>query len=249
MGWFEHVFNYCERGLDPSFWAEPFNAVSNGAFLVTAGAGALTLRRSRAPGREPGQGRAERLALWGLVGLVAVIGLGSFLFHTFATRWALIADVAPITVFMVVYLGYALRVFIGLGRWVTGLAVAAFLMVGSGASRLACAVHQAAPGASVAATEPCFNGSLGYVPALVAMVVVGMLAQRKREAAAGKLLAAAVVFVVSVVLRTIDRDVCEATWLLGQVRGTHALWHLLNAVTLWLLLSAAIMEGRQGRQR
>ena len=28
------VYSYCERGGDPTFWAEPLNAISNGAFIV-----------------------------------------------------------------------------------------------------------------------------------------------------------------------------------------------------------------------
>lgn len=32
----EKLFLYCERAQDPSFWAEPLNAVSNAAFLIAA---------------------------------------------------------------------------------------------------------------------------------------------------------------------------------------------------------------------
>ena len=32
----EKIFIYCERGQDPSFWAEPLNAVSNAAFIIAA---------------------------------------------------------------------------------------------------------------------------------------------------------------------------------------------------------------------
>jgi hypothetical protein len=28
------VYSYCERGGDPTFWAEPLNAISNGAFII-----------------------------------------------------------------------------------------------------------------------------------------------------------------------------------------------------------------------
>jgi hypothetical protein len=178
------------------------------------------------------------LAIWLLIAAVAIIGIGSFLFHTFATRWALVADVAPITVFMLAYLAYALRIFVGLGWLAIGTALVAFLYVGSLASSLTCAGQQVVSG--IAEPEPCFNGSLGYAPALVAVIVIGGIAAGRRLAAGRKLLAAGAVFTVSVALRTIDRDVCVATELLGQSRGTHALWHVLNAATLYLLLSAAI---------
>ena len=32
----EKIFIYCERGQDPSFWAEPLNAVTNAAFILAA---------------------------------------------------------------------------------------------------------------------------------------------------------------------------------------------------------------------
>ena len=32
----EHVFLYCERGTSTALLAEPFNAASNGAFLLAA---------------------------------------------------------------------------------------------------------------------------------------------------------------------------------------------------------------------
>ena len=233
MSWSQQVFNYCERGLDPGFWAEPLNAVSNAAFILAAGAAGARLARL-AP--EHRSSAAERVALWLLVALVGAIGVGSFLFHTFATRWALIADVAPITLFMVAYLAYALRTFLGVGWVAIALILPAFVYAGSLAGGLSCGSSTAAGGGP----QPCLNGSLGYAPALVSLLIIGWLARRRGEAAGTTLIAAGAVFLVSATLRTIDRDVCAATELLGHVRGTHALWHTLNAVTLYLLLSAAI---------
>ncbi len=239
MTWDEHVFLYCERGLDASFWAEPFNAVSNGAFIVAAAVAGVRLHtRERAATKPAGQ----RLALWLLIALVASIGVGSFLFHTFATRWALIADVGPITVFMLAYLAYALRIFLGLGWLGTVGLLVAFLIAGRGASSITCA-----PSHPVLIAEPCLNGSLGYAPALVSLWIIGLVTLRRGHAAARSLLVAGVVFFVSAALRTIDHDMCAATGLLGRERGTHALWHVLNALTLYLLLRAAIRQPEPDR--
>jgi hypothetical protein len=232
MSWAEQVFMYCERGLDTSFWAEPFNALSNGAFLAVAIAAGVRL--GRAPWG-PSSPDGERLVLWGLIGLTASIGIGSFLFHTFATRWALSADVGPITVFMLAYLAYVLRAFLGVGWLAIAAILPTFLLSGSATSAVTCSAAGPA-----GADEPCFNGSLGYAPALLSLWVVGLVAVRRGHAAGRTLLMAGAVFLVSAALRTIDRDVCDATHLLGQARGTHALWHALNALTLYLLLKAAI---------
>ena len=231
MSWLEQVFNYCERGTDPSFWAEPVNVVTNAAFLGAAAVAASRLRRMERSAVVSGAG--ERLALWLLVSAVAAIGIGSFLFHTFATRWALVADVAPITVFMLGYLAFALRAFVGLGWLATGIIMLAFLYAGSLASRVSCS------------GEPCLNGSLGYLPALVSLLIVGLVAASRGERAGRLLLVAGAVFFVSAMFRTIDREVCEATHVLGHHRGTHALWHILNATTLYLLLRAAIERRSQ----
>ncbi|MCC5950335.1 MAG: hypothetical protein JJT89_17925, partial [Nitriliruptoraceae bacterium] len=65
--WSEQVIAYCERG-DFGFWAEPVNAVTNAAFLIAA---AVMWPRAR------GVPMAQALVV-----VLAVIGVGSFLWHT-----------------------------------------------------------------------------------------------------------------------------------------------------------------------
>lgn len=235
--WGGQIFRYCERGGDPAFWAEPFNAISNAAFMVAAGAAVTVLVR-----RQDGHGRDRALAEWGLTLLVFAIGTGSFLFHTYATRWASVADTAPIGLFMLAYFGYALRRFIGMD-WPWALAgVALFVVALRNAGDIPCA-----PGllpVTRAGGHPCFNGSLGYLPALVAMLGIGSVLLARGHAAARLVLAAGLIFTLSFVFRTVDFEVCALTRIMGKARGTHALWHVLNALTLYLLLVAAIRHGR-----
>ena len=98
MAWSEPLSLYCER-VDASFWAEPVNALTNLAFLVAAAAAYAAWRRSEA--RDP-----FGLAL---IGVTVAIGLGSFAFHTLATRGAALLDVIPIAIFVYGYLLFALR--------------------------------------------------------------------------------------------------------------------------------------------
>jgi hypothetical protein len=224
----EQVFQYCERGSDGSFWAEPVNAATNAAFVLAAILAAARLRTT------PGGSAAARMALWLLVAVVAVIGIGSFLFHTFATRWALLADVLPITIFMLGYLAFAIRSLLGAGWAIVALALPIFLVSGHAIGGLTCGVG--ADGRPLA----CLNGSLGYVPALVTLGIVGGLLLRSRPAIGGTLLAAGCVFLVSLTFRSIDREVCEAAIVHGHALGTHAMWHILNGVTLYMLLAAGI---------
>ncbi|HYF54604.1 MAG TPA: hypothetical protein VEA41_10130, partial [Salinarimonas sp.] len=55
------------------------------------------------------------------------------------------------------------------------------------------------------------------------------------RAAAASLVLAAGVFALSLLFRTVDQAVCAAL-----PTGTHALWHGLNAVVLYVLLRGAI---------
>jgi Ceramidase len=233
MPWHDQIFSYCERGQSGLFWAEPLNAFSNGLFVLVAVVAGVTWLR------QPIEQRGTVQAI--LIGLVGLIGIGSFAFHTYATRWAMVADVAPITAFMFVYLAFALRQFLGWSWIGVTLGAAGFAALLAGAESLPC---PASWSAAVAGSR-CLNGSLGYVPALAMLMVVGLLAmlqsQRVGAPMAGRaLLAAGGVFAISLVARTLDLTVCDATRLFGQPLGTHFIWHSLNSVTLGLLLAAAL---------
>jgi hypothetical protein len=214
MDWSAPVSLYCERA-DLSFWGEPVNALTNAAFLIAAAAGFVLWRR--AGGRD--------LPVLTLIVVVAAVGLGSFTFHTVATRGAALADVVPIAIFIYGYLALALHRFLHL----SALTVVA-VVIGFAAGAQALAV----------AFPARLNGSVAYLPALLAMIGVALAA---RGAARSSLALAAIVFAASLALRTIDRAVCAEFPL-----GTHFLWHLLNAVVLYVLLRAAITATEKERE-
>ena len=87
-GWLSAVNIYCER-TDASFWSEPINALTNLAFLIAAG-----MLWSRAQS----QGAARLLAV-----LIGLIGVGSFLFHTFGNRLTGLLDVFFIAAFIAAF--------------------------------------------------------------------------------------------------------------------------------------------------
>ena len=62
-----------------------------------------------------------------LAAILAAIGVGSFLFHTVAQVRAMLADVLPIQIFILVYLGLATVHFFALPWWAGVAAAAAFL--------------------------------------------------------------------------------------------------------------------------
>jgi hypothetical protein len=236
MNFGEPIFLYCERGNDSALLAEPINALSNGAFLVAALIGLqLLLWRPR----------VERSAdHYLLVALVFFIGLGSLAFHLLATRETALLDVVPIGVFMLVYLGFALNRFLGVPPGFTVLLVAGFAAILSLTGQVKCGGGVIGfGGAALPDAKPCLNGSLFYLPALAALIVVGLLARERQLRAAPYLLWAAAIFTISVTLRSLDLALCDVVQFEGRKVGTHFAWHILNAVALFLLLRASLEGG------
>jgi hypothetical protein len=219
VDWQETIFDYCER-RDSGLWGEPLNALTNAAFLVAAAAAFVTWRR-----------RSDDPPTFVLVIVTAAVGAGSFLFHTFATRAAMWLDVIPIAAFIYTYFFLALRRFFQLGP---AAAVGATLFFALGSQF----IGDRARG---------LNGSIAYLPALGALILFSALlwmrsgrslsAETDSARTASRFALATAVFAVSLFFRTIDRSICT------QVPpGTHFIWHLLNALTLWLLLRTLMLQ-------
>jgi len=232
----EHVYLYCERGTNPELLAEPINAISNaGFFLAALIAWQLLLWRPR-------EDRSADHYL--LIFLAFMIGFGSLAFHLYADTGTELADTVPIGLFMLVYLGFALNRLLGVPPgWTVLLAVGFTVLVGA-------AVHVQCwdggigfAGADVTGAKPCLNGSVGYLPALAALIVIGMILAERHHKAAPYVVWAAVIFTISIILRSLDMALCDKVVVDGRSVGTHFIWHLLNALTLFLLLRASLDAG------
>jgi Ceramidase len=214
MDWSTPLDLYCER-TDASFWAEPVNALSNVAFLIAAAAAFRLWRR----------GDRDDWPALALIAVVAAVGTGSFVFHTVATRAAILADVIPIAIFIYGYLLLALVRFVHFKAVAAGAIVVAFA---AGAQALA-----------ASAPPRLLNGSVGYLPALAALIAVALAAGE--PATRRSLWLAAAVFAASLAFRTVDTAICPQFAL-----GSHFVWHVLNAVVLYMLLRTAIAARRMG---
>jgi hypothetical protein len=229
----EHVFLYCERGTNTALLAEPINAASNAAFLL-AGLVGLQLVLWR-----PAEERNADLFL--LPVLVLFIGAGSLAFHLYADRGTAIADVVPIAVFMLVYLGFALNRFLLVPPGFTVLAVIGFMAIMALTSQVQCAAGSVGfLGETTEGAKPCLNGSVFYLPALIALIVVGLVLHEREHRAAPWLLWAGAIFAVSLTLRSLDLALCDKVLIDGRKVGTHFAWHTLNALALFLLLRASL---------
>lgn len=205
---FQSIDVYCER-LSPAFWAEPANAISNLGFVLV---GVWALYRTR-------KCAASSMVVF-LSAMVAVVGLGSFLFHTYANTLSLVGDLLPIFIFTSAYLYHSLRHYLKWSGDRTWIALAAVVL-----SMLFVQVQ---------VPNHILNGSLLYVPPLIALFSIANAVKRHQLAIAQRYQAAAIVFTLSLALRTIDFVVCDSFPM-----GTHFLWHLLNGACLGLLMLVA----------
>jgi len=216
MDWNAQVDGYCER-LDPTFWAEPVNAVTNAAFLIAA---YVIWRRVR--------GHGLPLAML-LVVILAIIGVGSFLFHTFATRWAGVADVLPILLYILVYIYTANRAYWGM-RLAPALGVTALF------------IPYAVLMTRVFIWLGVGGGSAGYAPVpLLILIYAALLRNRLPEVSKG-LGYGAGILILSLTFRTVDMPACVDFPL-----GTHFLWHILNAVMLGWMIEVYHRHALSGR--
>lgn len=206
MDWTQQTIAYCERA-DFTYWSEPVNAISNAAFLIAAGVMAWRLRNTPLP------------LAWALVAVLTAIGIGSFLWHTHATRWAGLMDVLPILVFILIYIFAATRDLVGLAWY---WALAAVLVFFPYAFVVAGTLGWLVPGIGA-------NGAYASV-ALLILLYGWYLRTRHPDTARGLFLGAGIL-AVSLTFRALDGPLCEVFPI-----GTHFMWHILNGVMLgWMI--------------
>jgi len=203
MEWTAQVDAYCER-LGAGLWAEPVNALTNLAFVIMA----LWLWPRT---------QARPLARV-LVVILGAIGIGSGLFHTAATRWAGLADVIPIGLYILTYLYAVNRDVCGWPVWLAALGTAAFIPYAMAVTP----VFGMLPFLAI-------SGFYWSVPLLI--VIYALALRRRAPRTAMGLAMGAGILSLSLVFRSLDAALCAAFPL-----GTHFLWHLLNAVMLgWMI--------------
>jgi len=205
---------YCER-VGPGLWAEPLNAFSNLVFLLAAFALWRLLRRDRLR-RSP-----SSLVL---IGLIATIGVGSFLFHVFAGPATLLADVIPIFLFQLTFLVVHSRRVLRLAGWKTAALLLLFFAASWGCASL---------------PREWLNGSLSYGAALIFVLGFGIEHALSGRREPGLLLAAAALFALSLGFRSIDLAICDVFAV-----GSHFVWHLLNGAVLYLTTRAFVLNRR-----
>lgn len=205
MDWLAPVDAYCER-TGPEYWSEPVNALTNLAFLLAA---LVMARRLRGPGLATGRV---------LAGVLFVIGLGSWLFHTHANGLTGLMDVLPILTFILIYVFAATRDYLGARPWVAALVTGGF-------------IPYAAVTVPLFAQVPGLGSSASYAPVPVLILAYAVLLRNRLPRVARGLAIGAGLLTLSLTFRTLDQASCAVLPI-----GTHFMWHILNATMLaWMI--------------
>ena len=212
MHFFSPIDNYCERH-GASFLAEPINLYTNLAFIIVA-----FFMWQRCNGNLKAQV---------LVYMLATIGVGSALFHSFAQIWASLVDATAILIFVLYYIYLANRAFRENSFWVSLIGVAVFF-------------PYALLFTSIFSQLTWLDTSAAYMPIalLMGLYAVG-LRKQKPEVALG-LFAGCMMLLTSIVFRTLDLKICQTFSL-----GTHFVWHLINALMLGWMIEVYLRHEKQ----
>lgn len=206
---------YCERTA-PGLWGEPLNAGSSLLVVVVSLLALVHVLRTRS--LSPG--------LIALMGLALAIGIGSFLWHTFATRWAELADVLPIWAFVALYGAAVLK-----NSMNTSVALPVAVIFGA-------IVFVAGLALSMRDTHmlgDTVSGSTQYLPALFVVFATGRMVWKERHPSFRLMAVAVALFAVSFAFRSLDMPLCSVVPF-----GTHFLWHVTNCLAFGVLLVALI---------
>jgi len=153
-----------------------------------------------------------------LVAILAVIGIGSYLFHTHAQVWAALADTTPILLFILVYIFAVNRDIWRLSTPKAAGLTALFIPYAA----LTIPVFQLVPG---------LGGSAAYAPVPLLILIYAYLLRACRPQVARGLAVGAVILIASITFRALDAPLCARIPM-----GTHFMWHILNATMLgWMI--------------
>jgi hypothetical protein len=208
-----HWYGVCERDHGGMF-AEPFNVLSSFAFLFVAVAIYRHYHRHE---------DIQRHWIWDIHALTFItfmIGINSIIFHAFPNPITELADTITIVLFIILYFW---SVLFRIGRTTFFQALICFVAF-VGFSHIL--VHQ---------FPRALNDSIGYLSSMIALIMIAVHLHLKARPSSSHFLFAAIIGVVSLSCRVIDRELCDILPM-----GTHFLWHTLNATLIYILLKQLV---------
>lgn len=208
-----HWYGVCER-VSPGLFAEPLNLLSSFAFMAVAVAIYRHYRNHE---------DLQKKWIWDVHVLTFVtfmIGVNSVVFHAYPTPTTEMMDTVTIVLFIMLYFW---SVLFRIARCTPFQAVISFVAF-VGFSHIL--VHQ---------FPRALNDSIGYLSSMIALIMIAVHLHLKARPSSSHFMFAAIVGVVSLTCRAIDRELCDML-----STGTHFLWHCLNATLIFILLKQLV---------
>jgi len=213
---YTHMRLYCERSSD-GLLGEPFNLFSSLGFFV---AGWLLLYLYR-------KHRSQTNAMPEIIALIVMtfaIGMGSAIFHSFATRGSILFDVIPIAIFVLFFTYVFARDLLGLGKTLSLLLLLLLIAINL---------------AYKSYVFRAIDGYVSYIPTFMFLLALSLYMLIKRHPSALRIAFASCIAFASLYFRTMDRAWCSDIPI-----GTHFMWHLLNAALVYMLVRELIVYRR-----
>jgi|SRR3989344_1335509 len=201
---------YCEQIIE-GIIAEPFNAISNIAFILSGICSIALLKKYK----------AKSNILWFLPFNIFSIGLGSTLWHTYRTPPTLIMDSIPIYVFIVVVLYLLLN-------WLLKNKNKAAIVTGS------FVLFQTI--LWLILPSNITNSSIRHIINLAAFSCVLYFLRKKNGTIPKEMWYAFILYFSAIIARTVDLPLCSYF-----MHGTHMIWHILNAAAVYFAVKMLLV--------
>jgi len=194
---------------------EPVNVITNIFFIV---AGLMAIKKMKILGNL----KPQNFDIILLSIIMMSIGIGSAFYHFKPNALTLNLDVLPIALFIHIFLiSVLLRVF---KTSILNTLVLFILFVGAGVA------------SEIYFDRGILNGTIMYIPTYITLLLILLALKRNKDWEYDSLLVTTFIWTASLIFRTIDAEACVQT----HGIGTHAIWHILNAVVLYRLVSILI---------
>jgi len=192
------------------FFVEPLNAISNIAFIF-AGVGIYQLLAKN---------RVQKVEYRSLFILIFLVGFGSFLWHATRNFYALILDAVPVA------LSFAIITYIFLGKLIGNKLISLLIALLLIPTRFFIS--------SFAPTDIVSSLVRNLINATVFLLLI-VWAFRKCGKIALEGTIVLIIYLIAITMRSIDLQVCPTFYL-----GTHSLWHIFNALAVYLTVKFLI---------
>lgn len=166
-----------------------------------------------------------------LIILVASIGLGSFIFHTYPSNKTIWIDLIPIQVFGLSYFAYIGTKYFKASKIKIFLALVVFFY-----ARQYWIIYM---------PRGALGGGITHIPTLILLVACSLLLISKHKMFSLTLLTASFFYIMALFVRAYDEQV-SLTFSIGLY---HWVWHILTATTASILIYATVKYPRNLNQK